>query len=195
MFVFKLIKSQLAENRQKCELLEQSLRVLAQENLDLEGKNLQETSSKSLKTSRSVSPSPVSAQIQSPREDDEEAYLSDSEEFFDIGMVHKICCVLFDECDLISLFFVVVEDDPLTDEDQENKSSDVSTENQSLALRSCCDSLTEIPNHHKKEAKAINSGALNACNINENSKFIAQSMQDEVKLKSLIEFDPITGWR
>ena len=65
----------------QCERLEQSLRVLAQENLDLEGKNLQDTSSKSHKTSRSVSPSPASTQIQSP----EEAYLSDSEEFFDIG--------------------------------------------------------------------------------------------------------------
>ena len=72
----------MAESRLKCELLEQSLRVLAQENLDLEGKNLQETSSKSLKTSRSVSPSPLSEQIQSP----EEAYGSDAEEFFDIGI-------------------------------------------------------------------------------------------------------------
>ena len=64
---------------------------------------------------------------------------------------------------------------------------DVSTDNRSLTLRSCYESITELPNH-KKESKHLN-GAL----------VIAQDLQDlraiEIKNKSLIDFDPITGWR
>jgi hypothetical protein len=129
--------------------------VLAQENLDLEGKNLLETSSKSLKTSRSVSPSPASAQIQSS----EAAYVSDTEEFFDI------------------------EDDPLTDEEQENKSSDASLENRSVALRSCDESSETL--NSKIETKSFN-GVLASSSDKKLIQFKPEIFND---------FDSVTGWR
>jgi hypothetical protein len=45
----KLLKTQLAESRSKCELLEQSLRVIAQENHDLEVKTLKDNTGNATK--------------------------------------------------------------------------------------------------------------------------------------------------
>lgn len=83
-----MLKSQLIEAKHKSELLEQSLRVIAQENHDLESKKLHDDS----KTSRNVSPSPASAKMSTEDELGNEAgndMISDDEEFFDIGIIHS----------------------------------------------------------------------------------------------------------
>ena len=91
-FVIQLLKSQLAETRLKCELLEQSLRVLAQENHDLEVKKLHDPNYRSVRASRNASPSPASAKLSTEDEIGNDAGLevsisesNDLEEFFDIG--------------------------------------------------------------------------------------------------------------
>ena len=86
-----MLKSQLIDTRAKCELLEQSLRVLAQENLELESKKLRHH----LNNTSSV-PSPSSAKTASMEDEIGteagnpscsivESDNSEFEEFFDIG--------------------------------------------------------------------------------------------------------------
>ena len=154
--------------------MEQSLRVIAQENLDLEGKNLHESNVKSHKTSRNVSPTPTSAKNQTNLEST--MHLSDStdqfEEFFDIA------------------------DDPLTDEEQdnqdnENKSSDASTENQSLALRSCYGSLTDIKSNELNQN--VNTSPLKLSNLSLNSNDKNESKKPK-EIVAKIDVDP-HGWR
>lgn len=89
--LIQFLKAQLAESRSKCELLEQSLRVIAQENLDLEAKKLRSN----VKPSRAASPSKASAKMSTEDEIANDAGLNSSilgededqleEEFFDIG--------------------------------------------------------------------------------------------------------------
>lgn len=85
-----MLKSQLIDTRAKCELLEQSLRVLAQENLELESKKLRNH------PNTSSAPSPTSAKTSMEDEVGTEAGNqncsivesdnSEFEEFFDIGI-------------------------------------------------------------------------------------------------------------
>lgn len=89
LFAIQLLKSQLAETRSKCELLEQSLRVIAQENLELETNKIKHPRN-------TKSPSPMSAK--ESMEDDltneagpssrvDSDNNSEFEEFFDIGKI------------------------------------------------------------------------------------------------------------
>ena len=83
------------ESRVKNDLLEQALRVIAQENLDLELKKIKEarggTSSRSARNSRNVSPLPLGNKIPTEEEETIEdietgsIINSDMDEFFDIG--------------------------------------------------------------------------------------------------------------
>ncbi len=96
MILFKLLKSQLNESRVKCELLEQSLRVLAQENHDMETKKLHHDKHASGHASQvqDVDFPDVNNVKRSSADDETEAQWytgnkesseNESEEFFDIG--------------------------------------------------------------------------------------------------------------
>jgi hypothetical protein len=94
--IIKLLRAQLNESRVKNELLEQALRVIAQENLELELKKIREGKTSSggeyvtagqgvraaLSTSRNASPSPQSNKNSTEDDLDND---SDLDEFFDIG--------------------------------------------------------------------------------------------------------------
>lgn len=155
------------ESRVKNELLEQALRVIAQENLDLELKKLKESGSGGViggKTtrgpatgSRNVSPSPVSNKVSTEEEalDDQDENVgeeessvinSDLDEFFDIA------------------------DDPLTDDDfdiggggaaatlKQQHSGEDNFDTNSLPLRSCYGSVGEISQPTKSSSKDSKTG-------------------------------------
>jgi len=120
-----LLKSQLIESRLKCELLEQSLRVLAQENHDMESNKLHQDNVK-------LTTQLAKASTEEEEEEDEEdipneedtvnqsAQSSDeSEEFFDI--------------------------DPISDGDEEADKSSVQTEELDASnIRSCYGSIQDV---------------------------------------------------
>ena len=105
-----MLKSQLVESRLKCELLEQSLRVLAQENHDMESNKLHQDNAKlgmsSHATVRANTTSLLAAKASTEEEEEEDeeeipesvnqsAQSSDeSEEFFDIGISNCECFIL-----------------------------------------------------------------------------------------------------
>lgn len=87
----QLLRSQLNESRVKNELLEQALRVIAQENLDLELKKIREGKA-TRSSSQNVSPLPMSHKASTEEEEEaldevenESCINSDLDEFFDIG--------------------------------------------------------------------------------------------------------------
>lgn len=83
------------------------------------------------------------------------------------------------------------EDDPLTDEEQENKSSDVSLENRSIALRSG-DESSEILDSR------IDVKNRNGVLVNSNEKKSVQDLNKmslPFKKEKVYDFDSITGWR
>ena len=139
----KLIKSQLNETRLKCELLEQSLRVIAQENHDLEVKKMHETTMRSRKTSQNDQQNEM--QNEGPDRADD-MYNSDVDEFFDIRKFPPHFNTNPIEPAFTAFSFVSSVDDPLTDEEQdnENKSIDASSDTQSLAMISCYGSTNDL---------------------------------------------------
>jgi hypothetical protein len=85
----KLLKHQLTESRLKCDLLEQSLRVLAQENHDMEVNKLKlpindERGHSNINDQQRA----INSNINNLNEDDNDSY----EEFFDIRNFNTLIC-------------------------------------------------------------------------------------------------------
>ncbi len=84
------------DSRVKCELLEQSLRVLAQENLDMEAKKLHQDKHKS----NNIDAEPESSELRDSTEEDivgpsRESDDDSEEEFFDIGTYFLIKLTIY----------------------------------------------------------------------------------------------------
>ena len=105
---------------------------------------------------------------------------------------------LSDSTDQFEEFFDIA-DDPLTDEEQdnqdnqdnENKSSDASTENQSLALRSCYGSLADIKSNELNQN--VNTSPLKLSNLSLNSNDKNESKKPK-EIVAKIDVDA-HGWR
>lgn len=115
------MRFQLAESRSKCELLEQSLRVIAQENFELETGKMRSSDPKA----KTATPSELSAKNS-----------VDDENVIEATMNMSIA-----DTDQVDEFFDTA-DDPLTDDD--NGTENENYDGESLALRSCYGSIDEL---------------------------------------------------
>ena len=96
------MKSQLNDTRLKCELLEQSLRVLAQENHDMEAKKLHQEKHKTSASANTSHQNNIDLPSSGARDVSTEEEIighnadmnddsdGESEEFFDIGKIFRV---------------------------------------------------------------------------------------------------------
>ncbi|CAF0709044.1 unnamed protein product [Brachionus calyciflorus] len=161
-----LLKFQLAESRSKCELLEQSLRVIAQENFELESGKMRLPDMK-MKTATS-------------------SELSAKASVDDDNILETTTNLSLAETDQNEEFFDPA-DDPLTDEENKDDANDNEDfDNKSLAMISCYGSLEQLTTgiHTEGENKIQSQLSL----------VESKKIEKVANLMDLIERDEF-GWR